>query len=274
VEVKANINGTDYHWLVERLSRERLFAQDGLRVTGRGLAAVLDKPYAPIGTFGNAEARSAAQLIEDVLTLNGVSLGWDVDFGLEDWNVPGGLWTKQGSYVEAITEIAAAAGGYVQPTASTKGLRVLPRYPTLPWEWGSVTPHFELPADVVTREGIEWAEKPRYDRVYVSGVGGGVLCDVKRSGAAGEVLAPMVTDSLITAAAAGRQRGGAILADTGRVATVSLRLPVLAETGVIPPGKFVRYLDGGAERLGLTRSVNVDVNGIEVWQTLGVETHE
>jgi hypothetical protein len=46
-----------------------------------------------------------------------------------------------------------------------------------------------------------------------------------------------------------------VLADVGRQAMVSLRLPVLPETGIIVPGKFVRYVDGGTTRLGLTRSV-------------------
>ena len=37
-----------------------------------------------------------------------------------------------------------------------------------------------------------------------------------RAGTAGDVLAPMVVDALITQAAAARQRGIAVLADTGR----------------------------------------------------------
>ena len=83
----------------------------------------------------------------------------------------------------------------------------------------------------------------------------------------------MVVDPLITTAAAARQRGLAILADTGRQIEVGLRLPLLPEIGVIEPGAFVQYDDGGIQRLGLVRSVSLDVGLPEVWQTLGVETH-
>ena len=83
----------------------------------------------------------------------------------------------------------------------------------------------------------------------------------------------MVVDPLITEAVAARQRGIAVLADTGRQIEVTLRLPVLPETGVIEPGVFVEYQDGGVSRLGLVRSTSVQAGLPEVWQTLGVETH-
>lgn len=58
---------------------------------------------------------------------------------------------------------------------------------------------------------------------------------------------------------------------------MSLRLPVLAETGIIPPGKFVRYVDGGVTRIGLVRSTSAAIERTEdkltIWQTIGVETH-
>jgi hypothetical protein len=100
-----------------------------------------------------------------------------------------------------------------------------------------------------------------------------VLGQVTRAGTAGDVLAPMVVDPLITEAAAARQRGLAILADTGRQIEVTLRLPVLAETGIIEPGAFVEYLDGSVTRLGLVRSTRVEAKLPEVWQTLGVQAY-
>ena len=100
-----------------------------------------------------------------------------------------------------------------------------------------------------------------------------MLGQVTRSGTAGDLLAPMVTDPLITHADAARQRGIAELSDTGRIAMVTLRLPVLAETGVIKPGKFVHYKEGGNTHVGMTRSVAVDVNMPTIYQTLTVETH-
>lgn len=146
-------------------------------------------------------------------------------------------------------------------------------YPVAPWEWNTVTPDFVLPVDAVARELLRWVEKPGYNRVFVSGQDVGVLGQVSRAGTAGDVLAPMVVDALITEAAAARQRGISVLADTGQQIEVTLRLPVLAETGIIEPGAFVEYQDGSVTRLGIVRSTQVEAGMPEVWQTLGVQSH-
>lgn len=273
VDVQATINSVPYRFVVESIGRERAFNQDSLRIGGRGRAAVLDAPYAPVMSFFNQDPRTAQQLMGDVLTDNGVPLPWTVNWGLTDWNVPADTFSHQGSYISALNQIASAAGGYLQPHNTDQVLRVLHRYPSAPWDWGSVTPDFEIPVAVATREGIDWVSKPRYNRVYVSGQQVGVLGRVTRAGTAGDMLAPTVVDPLITHADAASQRGRAVLSDTGRIASVSLRMPVLAETGIIKPGSFIRYVDGGVSRIGLTRSVQVEVGLPAIWQTLGVETH-
>mgnify|MGYP000712204060 CR=1 FL=1 len=94
--------------------------------------------------------------------------------GLTPWLVPGGVWSHQGTPITAAVAIAQAGGGYVQPHAIDNVIRVLPRYPTAPWDWGSVSPDVEIPAAFATREAIEWVELPRYNRVYVSGTTAGV----------------------------------------------------------------------------------------------------
>jgi hypothetical protein len=109
--------------------------------------------------------------------------------------------------------------------------------------------------------------------VFVSGQQGGVSGRYTRAGTAGEALAPAVVDPLITHADAVRQRGRAVISDTGRIANVTLRLPVLSETGIIRPGTMVEYTDGPVERKGLTRSVALDVSMPTIYQTIEVETH-
>lgn len=273
VELVASVNGTAFRVMAENISRERIFGDTSIRISGRGRNAVLAAPYAPVMTFSNAETRTARQLMEDVLTLNGISLGWTVDWGLTDWNVPAGVFARQGTWIEALSSIASAVGGYLIPHPSDQSIRVRHRYPVAPWEWSAVSPDFVLPVDAVARESLRWVEKPAYNRVFVSGQDVGVLGQVTRAGTAGDVLAPMVVDSLITEAAAARQRGIAVLADTGQQIEVNLRLPVLAETGIIQPGAFVEYQDGSVTRLGLVRSTQVEAGMPEVWQTLGVQSH-
>jgi hypothetical protein len=273
VELVASVNGTPFRVLAESISRERIFGDASIRISGRGHNAVLAAPYAPVMTFSNTEGRTARQLMEDVLTVNGISLGWAVDWGLPDWNVPTGAFAQQGSWIDALTAIAGAAGGYLIPHPSAQTIRVRHRYPVAPWEWSTVTPDFVLPVDAVARESLRWLEKPAYNRVFVSGQDVGVLGQVTRAGTAGDVLAPMVVDPLITEAAAARQRGIAVLADTGHQLEVSLRLPVFASTGIIEPGAFVEYQDGSVSRLGIVRATQVEAGMPEVWQTLGVQAY-
>lgn len=274
VIVQATINGTAFRFTLERLSRERTFNVSQLRVSGRGIGVELDAPYAPVMTFNNAQARTARQLLDDILTLNGVGIGWGVGaFDPTDWLVPAQVFSHAGTYASALNAVVGAAGAYLQPhnTAHTVDVRL--RYPTPSWQWASTTPQFDLPAAVTTQEGFEWADKPVYNRVFVHGAEHGVLGQYTRTGTAGDRIAPLVTDPLITHADAVRQRGRAVLSDTGRIATVTLRLPVLAETGVIKPGNFVRYTEGGTAHVGITRSVSVAVGMPTIYQTLSVETH-
>ena len=274
VELIATVNGTAFHVLAENLSRERAFGDASIRLSGRGRSAMLAAPYAPVIAFANTEPRSAQQLMEDVLTFNGIPLGWTVDWALTDWLVPTGVFAKQGTWIEALTTIVGAAGGYLLPHPSEKILRVRHRYPVVPWDWWTdVTPDFVLPVDTVGRESLRWVDKPAYNRVFVAGLETGVLGQVTRTATAGDVLAPMVVDALITQAAAARQRGIAVLSDTGRQIEVTLRLPVLPETGIIEPGAFIAYQDGGVARRGLVRSTRIDAGLPEVWQTLGVQSY-
>lgn len=273
VQVVATINGAPYRLLAESYSRERRFGSSRINVKGRGIAALLDAPYAPAMHHGNALDRTGQQLMGEVLTLNGVGIGWDVDWQLTDWLVPGGAWSHQGSFMSALLDIAGAVGGYIQPHDTAQTVRALRRYPDAPWRWGTLTPKFELPADVISVEGIEWQRRATYDRVFVSGVSVGITGNVKRAGTAGLLVAPGITHSLITDTEAARQRGVAELGNTGMQALISLRLPVLAETGVIKPGALVRYVDGGAAHLGFVRATSLEWQSPTLRQVLSVETH-
>lgn len=274
VDILATVNGVPYRLSATDCSRDRRFADGKVQVQGRGRAAVLDSPYAPTLNHASASARSVAQLLDLALSYNGVGIGWNIDFGLTDWTVPGGTWDFQGSYIGAVLDIANAAGAIVQPHATDAILRVMPRYPVAPWNWGTLSPDFVLPAAAVAVEGIQLVTKPDYNRVFVAGTNAaGVLGQITRAGTAGDSVAPMVTHALATHSDAVAQRGLAVLSDTGAQANVSLRLQVLPETGVILPGAFVRYEDGAETHLGLVRSTSVDWQRPVLRQSITLETH-
>lgn len=272
-ELAIMVNGLPFRLRLERVTRDRRFNPTRWGVSGKGKASILSAPYAPAMPFGNPLAdRTAQQLMADVLTVNGVGIGWSLDWGLQDWLVPAGAWAMQGSYIDAINDIAAAAGGYVQPHPTDSILRILPRYPAAPWTWSGITPDFEIPADAAEVEGTEYIDQPAYNRVFLGGVGAGVFGPFTRAGTAGDVIAPQVTHALITDAVAHRQRGLAELSNTGRQEHITLNMQVLPETGVIVPGQFVRYM-GDRPMMGIVRSTSIDWSFPKLRQTIKLETH-
>lgn len=273
VELEAQINGQAFRLLAENIARDREFPRARVSLSGRGISAHLGEPYSPTISYLQSAQLTAQQLMADVLTVNGQSIGWTIDWQITDWLVPAGVFAAQGSYIEAANRIAAAAGAYIQPHATAQSLRVLARYPVAPWDWTSAAPDLELPSDAVQRESIQWQERPAINSVHVSGTSAGVLAQVRRLGTAGDIAAPMIVDALITAADAARQRGAVELYRAGRSALVSLSLPVLPQSGIIHPGQLVRYVDNGVPRYGLTRGVSVNAGRPGLRQTVEIEAH-
>lgn len=277
VELAASINGWPHRLLVTSVALDKTHGKPRVQVSGRGLAALLGAPYAAAEARDNtASGRTAAQLCDDALLINGVSAsGWTVDWSLTDWLVPAGAWVTRGAPMDAITAIAAAAGGYVRPDPIAKILHIDHRYPVKPWDWSGAIPDYELPAAATTKVGIVWRDNPPYNAVYVAGSGpGAVLGHVKRSGTAGDLVAPMEVDALITHADAARQRGTAILADAGHGQTLTLETPVIESIGPYPVGSLIRFVDGATLRLGIVRGCQITVDMPKVRQTLEVECHD
>ena len=274
--VLATINGVPLRLVIERiLPNEQFLPQVRYSVAGRGRAAVLAAPWAPVLQHGGqATARTAEQLANEVLQINGVSIGWGVDWQMPEWTVPPGLWSSSGAYIDALSEIATAVGATIQPHPTDAVLRIMPRYPRAPWEWGDLTPDFVIPAAAAQQISTEFMDKPTYNGVYVGGTQAGVFGPVVRTGTVGDVLAPQVTHPLITDATAQRLRGLAVLSDTGKQCRVQLSMQVLPETGLIQPGKLVQIGTGASAYRGLVRSTAVEWAMPRLRQNIELEIHE
>lgn len=269
VELTAMVNGEPIRLVVRSVQRSREFGKSTLSVSGIGRAAVLADPQARSVSRFNAQARTAAQLLDDALTENGVPIGWTVDWRIEDWAVPAGYWSHTGTYIEAATRIAEAGGGYVQAHDVQPILRVLPWYPRAPWDWSSATPDIQLPEDVCKVEGVEWMSKTPVNAVWITG---GTRRDhIKRAGSAGDVQAQTIVDQLATDVIMTRQRGLRALAEGGDQALITLSLPVLDEVGIIRPGQLIRYQEQGRTHVGMSRAVSVSCGFPDVWQSIKVE---
>jgi hypothetical protein len=92
--------------------------------------------------------------------------------------------------------------------------------------------------------------------VFIFGERGGLLGRVTLAGTAGDRPAPQVIDPLATAGAAIRQRGSAILGDTGLQVIESIAMPLTSETGLIPQGVILEFTGADTWR-GLVHGVGV-----------------
>ena len=274
VELEVRVNGQPFRLQGERIGRSKRFPEHLVTVSGRGKAAVLDAPHAPVQTFSQALDRTAQQLMTDVLTVNGVGFGWGVDFQLTDWLVPGGVWMHQGTWISALADIAGSVGGYLQPHDTDPVLQALPLWPLPWWEWGALAPHIELPEGAAEMDETEVIDLPGYDRIFVHGETGGIQADLTRSGTPGDVLKTMAVHPLITTIGAAKMRARAELAESGRQLKHKMTLPILPQTGVIKPGRVLRYYDdAGTQRLGLVRSTSIAQQFPVLTQSLEIDSH-
>lgn len=271
-EIEVSINGTIWQFVIEQVRRSRTFGKSELQVRGRSFAAYLSDPYSAIASYGNsAGTMTAAQIAQDALPF-----GWSLNWQADDWLVPAGAFSHRGTPISVINTVGGAIAAQINAAKSGQEITVSKRYPVAPWGWAAATPDLTLPAAVVTQEGIEWQDRPDFNAVYVSGTTQGVLARVKRAGSAGDVLADMVTDPLMTAQEAAIQRGIAEIGKGGRVAIVSLTAPVIPADGlgIIDPGKLIQFTEpGSASWRGLVRGVRISASHPTVTQSIDVERH-
>ncbi|MGY8903705.1 MAG: hypothetical protein ACKVIH_04060 [Burkholderiales bacterium] len=277
-QIQITLDGMTWVFLVESLKRDHRFGQRRISISGRSVTALVGSPWAREEAFNAATDANAQQLAVQALDLSGVALDW----GITDWLVPGGAWSTQGTRLAAVQAIAEAAGGYLQSHRSQASLLVRHPYPPRPsgdsggpWNWGLGSADVELAPDSIITSAIERRDGPDINAVYVSGTTQGVLALVKRAGSAGNKLALLQTDPLITAPEAARQRGLASLGKAGPGYSVSIELPILTgegQPGVFDVGNLVQINESTPWR-GSVRGVSVSASMPAARQTLTIERH-
>jgi hypothetical protein len=266
VEVEATINGLTWRFAIEEYGEEIRFGQRAYSATGRSLAAYLADPYSAPRDHVQLQQRSAQQLAEEELTDTGFSLVWT----LPEWLIPGGVWSYQGQTpIQAIAQIAAAAGGVVQSHPSTRQLQVQPWYPTLPWAWGGLIIDAAVPAAMIDSRRARFEPRPAYTGVYCRGQQQGVTAFIRRTGTDGSRLAGQQVHSLITATEPGLALGKKILADSGPRSIETLNLPLLDNPGLLAPGALIEVQDT-TTWYGQIISTNINAQRPAVNQTVNV----
>ena len=272
--VRATVNGHDFLIEIDGAGEQEQFGKKSWSVRGRSISAELSRPGAVARSYTETADRNAVQLAEQELE----NTGWTIDWQTVDWLVSGGAFSYSDKVkMEAINRIAGAIGAHVQTKRDEKKLIVLPRYNGSPWNWDSATPDLVITESVVRKFGHEWTPGPGYNGIFVTGTSQGVMAKVKRTGSAGDRLAPMVTDSLITQTAAARERGRVELARSGSWQNITMVLPLFAPPGLpglLLPGTLVKVVRPRGTWTGQVvgnRITGIRNNGLSVRQVISVE---
>ncbi|MCF8156318.1 MAG: hypothetical protein K9K35_09970 [Rhodoferax sp.] len=287
-QVQITLDGLPWVFAIDSIARNTAFGKTGVSVQGRSVTALIAAPYLRSEQRIEPDAKTAQQLALMALANTGIALDWGIgagalaNGGLIDWLVPAGAYSRQGTALEAVSRIVQAAGGYLQSHRSAPTL--LARHPYgqrigdtsgAPWAWSSGAADIELAPDALITTSIRRKDGPDITGVYVSGTSAGVLAWVKRSGTAGDKLAPMLTDSLITHTDAARQAGLAILGAAGPKHAVQLALPVLTgagQPGVLDVGQLVQ-INASQPWRARVRAVSVQASAPTLRQTITLERH-
>ena len=269
--VRIEIDGLAWIFAVQSRGRSRAWPDHSVSITGASATSALDA--LPVATFANTEQRMAQQLVREALELTGTTVDWRIP----DWQVPAGAWSHQGTPLSAVLRVADAVGAVVQSHPAAQTLIYMPRYSSMPWEWGGATPDVVLPIGYAETDSLEEVREPAYNKVYTAGTVAGSIKPTRRFGTPGDVLAPMVTDALLTDSPAHTERAKAVLGRCGWRANVTMTLPVNTTAGypgVLPMGGLVGVADTDGEWRGMVRSVSIKAEGGPVVnQTVTLERH-
>ncbi|MFM9902086.1 MAG: hypothetical protein ACKVOT_13830 [Polaromonas sp.] len=277
-QLQIVLDGMVWVFLVESIKRDHAFGKRTVSISGRSVTALLGAPWARAEAFNNPLSANAQQLAAQALDLSGVALDW----GITDWLVDANAWSYSGTRLAAVQAIAEAAGGYIQSHRSLAELQVRHPYPMRPdgssggpWNWATGAADIELAPDAIITSAIERRDGPDVNAVYVSGTTQGVLARILRAGSAGDKLADLQTDALITQGEAAGQRGLSVLGKAGPKYAISLELPVLTgfgQPGVIDVGQLIQINDSTPWR-GRVSSVSVNAAMPKARQTITLERH-
>lgn len=233
---KLVINGYEFFGLAEKPALSHQFGQTSWTVEARSSIAALASPHVAPRSYTNATAKGIAALITDELA----GTGWTLDYQMTAYNVPAGVFSYQNkTKIEAIAQVVSAIGGMLYADGATNTLIVRPRWPVVPWSTALAVPDIAVHDDVILQYNSTPAVNPLYNKVFVRGEQQGVMCGVRRTGTAGDVIAPDVIDALITDNQAARMRGTAELADSGDKDEISITLPIMATLPPCLPGSLL-----------------------------------
>lgn len=271
VKLIVTLNSYVWHVLVEKLPHKRRFGEKKTTITGRGLSAELAAPYyqATTGLQGSLLA------IQQLAALH-VPNGWTLNWQQVTWNVPGGAYSYQNrTPIQAIADIADAAGAFVRPSRDSKVLDVIPVYPVLPWNFGSVSLDVAIPEDIIVEVTHRDTSRQYANGVYVHGAEtGGEIGFCRLNGTAGDVLMQTYSNPLMTDVVGIRAQGERLLASEFTQPDIEgLTVPLDNSTmQLLEVGTFIGATIDGIETRGIVNALSLSArrDPPEIYQTVRI----
>jgi hypothetical protein len=211
VQLSITINGYNWIVLIEKIPEQRSFGKTDITLQGRSLSALLGSPYQRLTSY-TAGSELTVQQIADSLLPTGWTINWQC---ATPWVVPTNSFSyTQQTLLQALATIAQSIGAVLVPSRNTQVLTMQPRYPVLPWNFhaSGINADLVIPDSAIASIGVESRTQSPINGVYVHGEKDGVLAFCRLTGTAGDVLAPTVSNSLITDVVAARALGERLLA--------------------------------------------------------------
>ncbi|RYE86467.1 MAG: hypothetical protein EOO78_37040, partial [Oxalobacteraceae bacterium] len=120
--VRITIDGIEWVFVIEQPERSRKFGERGVQVRGSSVTSLLGAPHMPSSIWTGATTMTAQQLVAQALEFTGVTIDWRLD----DWQVPAGAWSHQGTPLSVALRVAEAAGAVVRSHRTDAALQFAP----------------------------------------------------------------------------------------------------------------------------------------------------
>lgn len=283
------INGYTWHVLVEKITTSRVFGNESVKISGRGLTALLSKPYEQPVSVNFGTDTDIRVIADNILPLGWNSLG-DLYWLLGDnpssspvfWIVNGGAYSYQNkTAIEALKELAEDIGVMLVPSRDSQELYFKSRYPVLPWNFSGVAVDVAIPDSAILQLTEEPVSSFQANGVYIHGNEiGGELAFVRLNGTAGDRLAPTINNSLMTDVVGLRSLGERLL--SGQYAQPKIKSITTFMDGTTVPlielGDLVGLTVDAVETKGIVNGVSISTrfgdDGLTVDQriTIGEST--
>lgn len=246
-ELEININQYKFIVDIDDISIKKSFNNNIIELSILSTTNQLkDIESHKIDTDMNASAIMLYQVDRDDLKTgftfkNNNNLDWVIQSGLIEYD--------NASSLDVITKIASTTGDTVISHANKKEIIIKPKYPMS-------EPVYSLPSGKLFEYSTTTEQSTKFNAIVISGENIGITAIVRKEGTAGEKIAPMQINRLITEEATARRAAINAIYNTNDVASsIDIVAPLFEEAPLLYPSDLVK-IDSD---IGWIDDVNISV---------------